>query len=119
MKSILVVDDNQDICAILKRRFEANGFSVQCVNGGLSLLRCLKDEAEPQALVLDMVLPGRSGIDLLYSVRSKWKDVKVFIFSAYDKYEREESIQVYINGFFCKGDGVNNLIEAIKKEISI
>lgn len=116
MRKVLIVDDNPDICTILQKRLEENGFIVQCVNSGLALLGSLRSEEEPHALILDLVLPERTGVDLLYALRCKWKNVKVFVFSGYDKYKYEEPFKEYIHGFFSKGEGADKLIEAIKNE---
>jgi len=117
MKRILIVDDNPDICAVLGRRLKAEGFNVQCVTNGLSFLSKLRSEDEPEALILDLVLPERTGVELLYTLRSKWKNVKVFIYSGHDKYKEEITLEEYISGFFLKGEGTERLIDAIKEAV--
>ncbi len=117
MKKVLVVEDNRDIRVILIKRLETNGFYVNAVEGGYSLLGYMKDAQAPDAVILDLMLPGRSGMDLLYSLKCKWPVAKLFIFSAHSEYKDEPSFRDYISGFFCKSEGIDKLIEAIKREL--
>ena len=114
-KNILVVEDNEDICVILKKRLEINGFCVNFAKSGLSFLGFLKNGLEPDIVILDLVLPDRAGIELLCSLTAKWQKTKVFIFSAHLEYK--ERIEKYVEGFFVKTDGVDKLLNAIKNSV--
>ena len=117
MKKVLIVDDNHDICAILRKRLEDNGFSVDTKEDGYSLLGYLQDAQPPDAVILDLMLPGKNGVDLLYSLKCKWPETRLFVFSAHSEYKNEPSFQDYICGFFCKSEGIDKLIEAVEKEL--
>jgi len=114
-RNILVVEDNEDICAILNKRLEINGYRVSFAKSGLSFLSYLKNGAEPDIVILDLVLPDRAGMELLCSLTAKWKKAKVFIFSAHLEYK--ERIEKYVEGFFVKTDGVDKLINAINSAV--
>ena len=118
-KRVLVIEDNQDIASILKERLEYDGFSVVMAKDGYSALAFLRNEKEPDAVILDLMLPGRSGMDLLCSLKSKWPGTKIFIYSAFKEYKNKlDFSEDYISAFFCKSDGMEKLIEAIKSELS-
>ena len=85
MKKVLVVEDNKDISEILKKRLEQDGFSVDIADGGYSVLSRLKEAQIPDVIILDLMLPERSGMELLSSLNAKWPDTKIFIFSAYSR----------------------------------
>jgi len=115
-KKVLIVEDERDIAKILKTRLEAEGFLVDIVAGGLSALDYLKEKTAPDIIVLDLVLPDRSGIELLGSFHNAWPDTKIFIFTAHSEYkEKPYCFEKYMGGFFCKPDGMNKLIREIKK----
>lgn len=116
-KKVLIVDDNQELCSILKCRLEHGGFAVETLKDGYALLGYLRGESAPDVLVLDLMMPGKSGIDLLYGVKSKWPDVKIFIFSGFSEYKEKEELKEYISGFFCKPDDSSRLIETIQREL--
>ncbi|MCX6353665.1 MAG: response regulator [Candidatus Aureabacteria bacterium] len=120
MTKILVVEDNKEITMLLTTILVKEGFSVDSVNGGYSLLTYLRDSKEPDGVILDLFLPERSGIELMSSLISKWTKTKIFIFSG----QREHSESYLfknpsIRGFFWKADGAHNLIAAIKKEFKL
>jgi DNA-binding response OmpR family regulator len=118
-KKILVIEDNEEISSILKERLEHDGFSVVVADDGYSALSFLKDKEGPDAVILDLMLPGRSGMDLLCSLKSKWPGTKIFIYSAFKEYKNKlDFYKEYISAFFCKSDGMENLINAIKSELS-
>lgn len=117
MKKVLIVEDNSDISAILRKRLEDNSFSVEILESGYALLSHLRNSPEPDIVVLDLILPGRNGIELLYGLKCKWQKTKIFIFSAHSQYKGRQYFDDYVCGFFCKSEGINKLIDAIKKEI--
>jgi DNA-binding response OmpR family regulator len=118
MIRILIVEDNKDMTMILAKRLEHEGFAVDAVADGYALLSLLRDGMEPDALVLDLMIPGRSGLELLNTVITKWKATKVFIFSAHSEYEKRCTLKEYnISGYICKSDGIDKLIEMIKSEL--
>ena len=117
MKKVLIVEDDKDISLLLKNHLEDNQFSVDIVEDGYAALGYLRSASAPDIIILDLVLPGRSGLDLLCSFKSKWTETKIFIFSGHEKYK--EKLHLYkdnICGFYCKPDEVTKLIDAIKKE---
>ncbi len=117
MQKILIVEDNKEISSILKKAIEKEGFSFDLIEGGYALLAYLRDSKEPDAVILDLFIPERSGVELVSSLMSKWTKTKIFIFSSRKEYEKSYLLKVpSIKGFFWKADGVNNLIAAIRKE---
>jgi len=116
MKKVLIVEDERDISHILKARLEAAGFSVDMAGGGLAALSYLKAKKAPAAIVLDLVLPERSGVELLGSFHNVWPDTKIFIFTAHPEYkEKPYYFEKYAAGFFCKPEDMGKLLKEIKK----
>lgn len=119
MQRVLVAEDNKDLNMILVKRLEASGFAVDAVESGYAMMAHLKVGSAPDAIVLDLMLPGRSGVELLDTIIETWKDTKVFIFSAYTNLGERHMLKNYsISGYFCKSDGMDKLIAAIKAELS-
>ncbi len=117
-KKVLVVEDEEDICALLTARLKQNNFSVDIASDGFAVLGYLKTSKPPDAVILDLVIPQRSGAELLCSLKSTWPDTKIFIFTAHPKYiESRHLFEEYINGFFCKTDGIAKLIKVIIKQL--
>ena len=119
MKTVLVVEDNTNLASILRRRFTDDGFDVSVLNDGYALLTRLGDKINPapDAVILDVRLPGRSGHELLDRIKTVWTKAKVFIFSAHAEY-RVMMRRELVEGFFLKTDGIENLLEAVDRSIT-
>lgn len=78
---ILVVEDDRIVRRALKRLFEWNGFVVEtCADGSMALPAYRR--LLPDAVVLDLHLPGMPGIDVCRQVRSESQWVPIVILSA-------------------------------------
>ena len=82
MEKILVVDDEGDICMLLKRFLTKNGFEVETAqNGKRGLL--LVDEFKPDLVMTDFRLGDLTGAELLVSIKKKLPHVPVLIITGY------------------------------------
>ncbi len=103
MEKILIAEDNKEISSLLKLALEKDRFSVDIVEGGYPLLAYLRDKQEPDAIILDLFMPDRSGIELVNSLISKWTKTKIFIFSGQKEYAKNYLLKnTSIRGFFGK-----------------
>lgn len=69
MKNILVVDDNQDIAELLKVTLEIAGYQCTSTNSGQQCLQLL-EKNNFDLLLLDVAMPGITGVDILKKVKS-------------------------------------------------
>ncbi len=78
---ILIVEDETRIRGFLARAFEAEGFGVDVVGDGeLGLARALAGQYD--LVILDLMLPGLSGLDALRELHREKSDLPVLILSA-------------------------------------
>lgn len=84
-RRILIVDDDPDIVDYLGLFLEDHGYQVSSANRSSSALIAL-DKVEPDAVILDVVLPGKSGLDLLVTIRQhdRWSTVPVVVLTGND-----------------------------------
>lgn len=100
---ILVVDDEADIREGLEVLLTAEGgYAVEVAENGTEGLR--KMEARPYDLVLlDLMMPDRSGMDVLREVRERDHETPIFILTAFGTIERAvEALKLGANDFFGK-----------------
>jgi len=69
MPSVLIVDDCPEIAAILARHLSRAGYRPTLAHDGAAALATLARIPAPDCLVLDLMLPGLSGVELLYRLR--------------------------------------------------
>ncbi|NLF13755.1 MAG: response regulator transcription factor, partial [Anaerolineaceae bacterium] len=69
VQRILVVDDDREIVRLVKAYLERSGYEVLVAYDGESALHMLRRE-RPDLMLLDLMLPGRDGLDVTRVVRS-------------------------------------------------
>lgn len=69
--SILLVDDDKFLLDMYSMKFANNDFSVHTAQGPEEALKIIRDGFEPDILLLDVVMPGMDGIELLTILRKE------------------------------------------------
>ena len=69
---ILVVDDDKNICELVRLYLVKEGFEVKCAFTGKTALAVI-EEAKPCAVILDIMLPELDGIEVLKKIRQNSK----------------------------------------------
>ncbi len=77
---IMAVDDEPTILRVLKRILEPEGYEVILASDGSSALALL-DERKPDLVILDIMMPGLDGFQVLDSIRERF-DVPVIMLTA-------------------------------------
>ncbi|MBT4400154.1 MAG: response regulator [Bacteroidetes bacterium] len=81
MSKILVVDDEIKACELLKRFLEMKGYDVITANSGKDAIEKTKSE-KPDAMLLDIRMPGMEGTEVLKRIREFDKDVGIIMVTA-------------------------------------
>ena len=83
-KTVLVVDDEEDVREFLGDVLEDAGFKVEKACDGVDALEKIKAHP-PDFISLDLVMPRKSGMKLLYELRHnpKWERIPVLIVTAH------------------------------------
>jgi DNA-binding response OmpR family regulator len=82
MKSLLFIDDEPELLNVWKRYFSARNYRVLTAPAGLKGLK-LAEREKPDLIVLDLKMPGLSGLETLQRLRKRDKKTKVIIMTAY------------------------------------
>ncbi|MDZ5602112.1 response regulator transcription factor [Pseudomonas sp. RP23018S] len=81
MSELLLIDDDQELCELLGSWLSQEGFVVRACHDGQSARQALAEQA-PAAVVLDVMLPDGSGLELLKQLRTEHTDLPVLMLSA-------------------------------------
>lgn len=83
---VLVVDDDPDIVEYLSSFLEDNGYEVAAANDSASAHDAVA-RFRPDAILIDVLMPGRSGLDLLVNLRSdpRWQNIPLVVITGSDK----------------------------------
>src|SRR5690606_28841552 len=81
MSQVLLIDDDQELCELLASWLRQEGFEVRACHDGQSARAELAQSA-PAAVVLDVMLPDGSGLELLKQLRCRHAELRVLMLSA-------------------------------------
>lgn len=113
---IWCVDDDNTIRDIEVYTLTQTGFEAKGFADGISMLEALKSD-KPELIVLDIMLPGRDGIDVLKEIRSNPDTCKIPVIMATAKGTEMDRIQGLDTGaddYLVKPFGVMEMISRIK-----
>ena len=83
MQRILVVDDDPSVTSLLKRILSYDGFVVDTANSGQEGLAIARDRS-PDLAVIDVMMPGMSGLDVLRRMRAADAQLPIVLLTARD-----------------------------------
>ena len=86
MKNVLVVDDDEKICWAFEQFLEGEGYAASIANSAEEGLRRIAAD-KPDVVLLDVNLPGMSGLEALGEIKANHPWVIVVIITAYDNVE--------------------------------
>jgi len=101
---VLIVDDDPQIRKILTRMLQGPKFEIHHAEDGQQALDVVSD-VEPHLIILDIMMPGMSGIDVCRQVREKYpeRDIKVLMLSAKDSQsDRRLALEYGANDYVTK-----------------
>lgn len=82
-RRILIADDEPNIVAALEFLLQQNGYEVSIARNGDEALKLIEQD-KPDLVLLDVMMPLRSGYDVCQSVRARedWRHIKIVMLSA-------------------------------------
>jgi DNA-binding response OmpR family regulator len=102
---LLIVDDSRDFSEVLARLLRYHGFEAQTALSGMAALTWLNVQ-KPSLILLDVMMPEMSGIDVLRQLRSdgKHSNTPVIILTAgCTPQEEQEAKRLGVSGMLKKG----------------
>ena len=113
---IWCVDDDNTIREIEVYTLEQTGFEARGFADGVSMLEALKTE-KPELIVLDIMLPGKDGVEVLKEIRNNPETRKIPVIMATAKGTEMDKIQGLDSGaddYLVKPFGVMEMVSRIK-----
>ena len=118
--SLLLVDDHTVVREGLKRLLDpqANPWSLTEAGTGFQALECLRRQAFDLAIV-DLSLPGMSGLDLIHRIKSEFPSVAVLVLTMHSEEQYAiRALKAGANGYVTKDSAATELVAAVRKVAS-
>jgi len=113
MSRILVIDDDQELCDLLSDYLSSEGFQVETVNHGeAGAERALNDDFS--LLVLDVMLPGLNGFEVLRRIRAKSRVPVVMLTARGDDVDRIVGLEMGADDYLPKPFNPRELVARIR-----
>ncbi len=116
---MLIVEDDTVLRRTLKDKFESHGFRVLEAGDAHDVLALMGSE-EPQALVLDLILPMKDGISLLEELRASGHTIPVVILTNLLGSEnlRADATRLDATFFNKSSTTLDTIVEAVSSKLS-
>ena len=113
MSKVLIADDSETILLLMRTRLELAGYSVETAADGQEVTEKVR-ESEPDLLLLDAMMPRKSGIDALRELRAAGIDTPALIVSAHQNPgDADAPTNLEIDGFVTKPIDFDRLLSEI------
>ena len=108
--TILVVDDDWVMLELLTDVLERDGNAVITASGGEEAIRICREQ-HIEVMILDYMMPGISGEEVVRTVRTFEPDIQIILQTAMDTLPARKMLrELDIQGFHSKGDNLNKLL---------
>jgi DNA-binding response OmpR family regulator len=114
LKRVLVVEDNRDLALGLQVNLEVQGYAVQAVHEGTAVLEAAR-AFRPDLVVLDLMLPGIDGFQVLSELRAAGVNATVLILSARgEEVDKVRGLRLGADDYMVKPFGLMELLARVE-----
>lgn len=111
---VLVVDDDPDLRELLATYLGANGYRVHAVGDGPSLRAALAQGVQPDAIVMDLMLPGEDGLSLTRHVKAQGAVPVLMLSAKGEEMDRVIGLEVGADDYLAKPFGPRELLARLR-----
>ena len=110
---ILVVDDDLNICEVLKLYLENDGYEVKCANDGVEAVDVFKI-FEPDIVLLDIMMPGKDGWQVCREIREQSAKPIIMLSAKGEVFDKVLGLELGADDFIVKPFDMKELSARIK-----
>ncbi len=111
---LLIVEDETDLRNILKKRLEKENYSVDACEDGLEAMDYI-DMTSYDGMILDIMVPGKDGLEILKEVRQRGDDTPILMLTARDGIEdRVKGLDLGADDYLVKPFAFDELLARIR-----
>jgi DNA-binding response OmpR family regulator len=116
-KKIIIVEDEPSLVFTLQDTLESEGYAVNVVTDGSDAIGKVK-EVDPDLMILDLMLPGKSGYDICKEVRDLKYTFPIIMLTARDQeIDKVAGLNIGADDYMTKPFGVKELLARIKARL--
>ena len=112
-KSILLVDDDEKLCKLLREYLEDYGFQVLTLGDGTAVVKTIRAES-PDIIILDIMLPGEDGLDVLKEIRKEFSMPVIMLTAKGEDADRIVGLELGADDYLPKPFNPRELLARMK-----
>ena len=112
---ILIADDERAVRESLRRALELEGYQIELAADGREALYRLETESQPDAIVLDVLMPGVDGLEVARTIRRSGSRVPILMLTARTQVEdRVEGLDAGADDYVTKPFALEELLARLR-----
>ena len=112
---ILVVDDERAVRESLRRALELEGYEIELAEDGSQALDRVEADGEPDAMILDVLMPGVDGLEVSRTLRRQGSKVPILMLTARTQVEdRVEGLDAGADDYLTKPFALEELLARVR-----
>jgi two-component system response regulator CpxR len=113
MPRLLIADDDMELCHLLRQYFEMEGMELQSLHDGNEVLPALQ-RATFDLLILDIMLPGQQGLDVLRQVRRTHTTPVLMLTARGEEMDRIIGLELGADDYLPKPSSPRELVARVR-----
>ncbi|GAA0773998.1 response regulator [Castellaniella ginsengisoli] len=110
---ILVVEDEPKLAEVLRTYLLAAGYEARCEGDGLAVMPLIS-EWSPDLVLLDLMLPGRDGLELCRDIRSRTSIPVIMVTARTEEIDRLLGLELGADDYICKPYSPREVVARVK-----
>lgn len=111
---LLLVDDDKSLNELLSQYLSGSGFEVSTVSSGEKAISMLQQDSSFDLLVIDVMMPGITGLELLPIIRSRWNIPVIMLTGRGEDIDRILGLEMGADDYLAKPCNPRELLARIK-----
>ncbi|ROM97311.1 response regulator [Pseudomonas brassicacearum] len=113
MSSLLIVDDDLEVLALLKKFFVQQGYAVEVATDGASMWAAIEGQA-PDLIILDLMLPGENGLTLCQRLRQQYPTPVIMLTAMGELSDRVVGLEMGADDYLSKPFDARELLARVR-----
>ena len=110
---VLIVEDEPKLAKLLDDYLRASGFETRCLADGLEVVPAIA-QRRPDLILLDLMLPGRSGLEVFKDVRGEANIPIVMVTALVEEVDRLVGLELGADDYICKPFSPREVVARVK-----
>jgi DNA-binding response OmpR family regulator len=110
---ILVVDDDENTCDLIRLQLEMAGFDPVCTYNGKDAVGAAKDQ-RPSLVILDLILPETDGLDVFREIKRSANVPVIMVTGKSDEFDRVLGLEMGADDYVIKPFSLRELVARVK-----